>query len=101
MIEYIGPFQDYRAVLNGYEVPLVNARETPDGRECHISLDGRFCIVVPAELGEQVIWMIANAYAIGAGYSCHGENIQKVNPHKVRVSGVEFKAPDGSLGGFG
>ena len=100
MIEYVGPFQSYCAVLNGYEVPLVNARETADGKECHISLDGRFGIAVPAELAEQVIWMIANAYAIGGGYSCHGENSQLFNPNKVRVSSIEFRTPQGGLGGL-
>jgi hypothetical protein len=101
MIEYIGPFQDYRVSLNGYEVPLVGARETDDGKECHICLDNRFGIVIPAEIAEQVIWLVANAHAIGAGYSCHGENSNPVNPHKVKMTGIEFRTPDGDLGGLG
>jgi hypothetical protein len=100
VIEYIGPFQSYRVCLDGFEVPLLEARETIDGKECHISFDRRFGIIVPAEVAAQVIWLIANAHAVGSGFSCHGENSQPVNPHKVRMMGIEFRTPDGDLGGL-
>ena len=86
MLEYLPPRTQRLVSIDGYEVPNVEARETDAGTKCHIMLDGRFGAVVPADVAHEVIWLIANAMAIGAGYSCHGENSQPVNPFKVRVS---------------
>jgi hypothetical protein len=84
-LEYLGKAICHPISINGYLAPRIDATETPDGRECHIRFDGRFGVVVPAEYAHQVLWLLANAYAVGAGFSCHGENSQPVNEHKLRV----------------
>ena len=86
MLEYL-PSRSVREVtVDGYEVPNVEAREVNNGTECNIFLDRRFGITIPAEHAQSVIWLLANALAIGGGYSCHGENsVWRPNPHKVKV----------------
>lgn len=90
MLEYLPKRSQRQITIDGYAVPMIEASETADGRECHIMLDGRFGGTVPAEKANEVLWLLANALAIGAGYSCHGEHSQPVNPFKVRVMGIDF-----------
>lgn len=91
-LESVGPFSVWKIKLDGYAVPFLQGREDDNGM-FHLKLDERFGIEVPKEYAHQVAWMIANAYAIGAGYSCFGENSQIANPFKVRMSGISI-APD-------
>lgn len=92
MLEFLAPREQRAVTIDGYAVPRVEAQEVDGGRNTMITFDGRFGISIPAEYAEQVIWLVANAQAIGAGYSCHGENSQRLNPFKVRV--VEIEAID-------
>lgn len=72
-LEYL-PARSVREVtIDGYEVPGIEAREVNHGTETNIFLDRRFGITIPSEHAQQVIWLLANALAIGAGYSCHGD----------------------------
>lgn len=89
MLEYLPPRTEYAVTLDGFAVPCVEAREHDHGRLCDICLDHRFGISIPAEYAQEVIWLLANALAIGAGYSCHGENSREINPYRVRVSELE------------
>jgi len=96
MLEYLPPRQAREITIDGFAVPKIEARETDNGTICHISLDGRFGATIRAEDAQQVLWLLANALAIGAGYSCHGENSRVSNPFKVRVTevgSVEREAP--------
>ncbi len=88
MLEYLPKRICYEVTIDGFAVPKVEARETDNGTQCHISLDGRFGAVIPAEHAHSVIWLLANAMAIGAGYSCHGENSIVANPFKTRVTEI-------------
>lgn len=88
MLEFLPPITSRQVVLDGYAVPRVTAREINSGVDCEIVLDDRFTITLPAEFGHQVIWLVANALAIGAGYSCHGANSVVGNPYKVRVTAL-------------
>lgn len=90
MLEYLPQRISRQVTIDGFAVPRVEAWESDDGIDCHITLDGRFGAVVPAVHAQQVIWLLANALAIGAGYSCHGENSIPVNPLKVRVMEIGF-----------
>lgn len=91
MLEYLPPREQREVTLDGYAVPKVEAREVNERRDCNIFLDGRFGITIPAGHAQEVIWLIANAMAIGAGYSCHGEHSQPTNPFKVKVMEVESR----------
>jgi hypothetical protein len=54
-------------VIDGRLIPKMRVWERGD--EVTITLDGRFAIDVPKALGRQVAWIVAEAMAIGAGYS--------------------------------
>ena len=86
MIEYLPPRTQREVTVDGYACPKIEAQEIDNGTKCSITFDGRFNAVVPAENAHEVIWLIANALAVGGGFSCHGENSQRMNPHKVRVA---------------
>lgn len=92
MLEYLPKRISREITIDGYAVPGIEAFESDNGLECHIMLDSRFGAVIPADLAEQALWLLANALAIGAGYSCHGENSREANPFKVRVSEIDSKA---------
>lgn len=92
MIDFLPPRESREVTLDGFAVPRIEAREVNDGIDCNIFLDRHFGITVPAHCAAEVIWLIANAMAIGAGYSCHGENSQRVNPFKVRVFEIDTKS---------
>lgn len=91
MLEYLPPRDERGVTISGYAVPRIEAQEINEGRDCSIVLDRRFGITVPADMAEQVIWLLANALAIGGGYSCHGENSQPMNPYRVQVLGVDSR----------
>ncbi len=91
MLEYLSPRKSYEVTIDGYAVPFIEARESDNGTRCHISLDQRFGIEIPATEAQSVIWLLANAFAIGAGYSCHGENSRIANPFKVKVNEVDSR----------
>jgi len=90
MLEFLPPRIAREVTLDGYAVPFIEAKEVDDGRNINIFLDNRWGITIPAEAGEQVIWLLANALAVGAGYSCHGENsVWRPNPFRVKVAEIE------------
>lgn len=88
MLEYLPPRTQHEVTIDGYACPQIEARETPDGKHCLITLDGRFGATILADEAEQVLWLLANALAIGEGFSCHGENAQPMNRHKTQVGEI-------------
>lgn len=93
-LESVGPFSVWKIKLDGFAVPFLTGREDENGM-FHLCLDDRFGIEIPKEYAHQVVWLIANAHAIGAGYSCFGENSQIANPYKCRMSGLSL-TPEGA-----
>ncbi len=88
----IGPFCDgdyYRLTVDGYEVPYLRAHLRKGTEDLwDILLDRRFGYeLTDAEL-HKVLPLLANAMAIAAGYSCHGEHCRPTNPFQVRMIGV-------------
>lgn len=82
--ETVGPFREYYKVLvDGYVVPRLEAIPL-DAQQTQwaLVLDGRFSIEIDAEDLQTVPYMIANALAIGSGFSCFGENSNPANPFK-------------------
>ncbi len=68
--EICGPFNVNYVAVDGYEVPKLEATIHSGDQD-----------------GECRKWasLIAHAMAIGAGYSCHGENSTKMNPFKIQL----------------
>lgn len=88
----IGPFRNDEYVLSvdGYQVPLIKAYPMEDGGWA-VHLDERFYTELTLEEIEQTGWLLANAMAIAAGYSCFGENCVPSNPYKTQLIGLELE----------
>jgi hypothetical protein len=86
-LEIVGPFEEYRVVWGGYEVPHIEARPMKDGTY-YVTVDNRFGIHQSVTREELENWMpiLANAMAVAAGWSCHGDNSRRPNPYMIRVS---------------
>lgn len=66
---FVGPFEEYRVVLDGRMIPKLTGLKRASGNS--LTLDNRFLLEnIPDELLIPVAHMIANALAIGGGYSC-------------------------------
>lgn len=82
-LESHGPFVVHKLTLDGYRIPRLTG-QVINGR-WYFTLDERFGVDVPERDGAGVAMMIANAMAIGAGFSCFGENSQPSNEFKTRM----------------
>lgn len=92
MIDYL-KFEDGETIVcDGYLVPNLMAFRT-QGR-VELVLDRRFALDVPPNIAEAVIGFVANAMAVGAGYTSFGENCSPANPYKTRMTGVTLDAPE-------
>jgi hypothetical protein len=93
-VSFIGPFVEQWAVtLDGYRVPKMSAIVREDGN-IMLSLDHRYLIEGTPEECAKWLWFVATAMAIGAGYSCFGDNSTKdFNPFKVGMNKIDTK-PD-------
>ena len=81
--EIIGPFSEYRLVVDGYSVPFVEAHED-DGGTVTFIMDNRLAWTVPAGAFEDVAHLIATAYALGIGLPCFpSENYEPPSMEQV------------------
>lgn len=82
----VGPFEYYKVVVDGRAIPHLNGYPQPDGL-ITLVLDGRFAIDVPESIAQQVAWLVANALAVGQGYS-HLGAVTKETPFAPIISEV-------------
>lgn len=77
----------HQVTINGFAVPRVEVTEDAATGKWHVTYDGRFGIVAESlEELQRWLWIVANAQAVGEGYSCHGVNsLYRPNPHKIQV----------------
>jgi hypothetical protein len=69
-VEYVGPFDDWRVVVDGRRVPFLSARPV-DGGKVDLTLDDRYGLLVDVETAEKVIPFLADAIAVAMGFTCH------------------------------
>ena len=67
--EIVGPFEEYRLIVDGYSVPCVEAREN-DGGTVTFIVDKRLAWTIPAGAFDDVAHMVAHVYAVGLGLAC-------------------------------
>jgi len=94
--EIVGPFVPKHVVtINGYRVPYVTVTPLSDGR-IDLHVDNRFGLYEPVSVEEFNRWigLMAEAMAVAAGYSCHGEYCTPINPHKVKLSSMGRLPPN-------
>lgn len=63
----VGPFQKWKVQIQGRVIPKLTAYH--DGDKVALVVDERFSASFPREHAYQAAWLIAEALAIGAGYS--------------------------------
>lgn len=88
MLSILPKFEpDHKVTIDGFAVPRVKVREDPATGQWNVTYDERFGIVAEnLEELQRWLWIVANAQAVGEGYSCHGKNsVWRPNPHKVQV----------------
>lgn len=82
----VGPFSYYKVVVEGRAIPKLTGYTQDDGRVTLI-VDGRFAVDFPADIASSAAWLIANALAIGAGYSHLGATSQD-HPFAPKIAQV-------------
>jgi hypothetical protein len=68
--EIIGPFKSHWVVVNGRQVPYLEA-EPANGGIIRLTLDQRYALDVPVADAGRIIPFIADCIAVGMGYTCH------------------------------
>lgn len=64
----VGPFEEWRVEIEGRIIPRLTGYRQEDGRVTLI-VDGRFMVDFPSDIAKSAAWLIANALAVGEGYS--------------------------------
>lgn len=67
----IGPFEYWQVVVGGRAIPRLTGFREGDTMTCFV-VDDRFACSVPNEVAHSVAYVIAQALAVGAGYSHAG-----------------------------
>jgi hypothetical protein len=78
---------EVRLAIDGYLVPNISATALSDGM-VSLVLDRRFEIIASRDEVERWLWFVANAMAIGGGYSCFGENSIPIHPYRLQFTGI-------------
>lgn len=69
-IEYVGPFNEWRVVVDGWQVPFLSCIPL-DGGKVDLDLDGRYGLILDVATAERVVPFLADAIAIALGFTCH------------------------------
>jgi hypothetical protein len=69
-LELVGPFERHEVVVNGWQVPLLQARPEPGGRIV-VTLDNRIALDLTVDESERFLPFLADAIAVAQGFTCH------------------------------
>lgn len=69
-VEYVGPVTDHRVIVDGFAGPFLGASPI-NGGKIDFTLDDRFALTLGIAEAEMIIPFLADAIAIGLGYTCH------------------------------
>ncbi|MGH3257118.1 MAG: hypothetical protein ACRDOU_17270 [Streptosporangiaceae bacterium] len=69
-LEIVGPFTSHWVVVDGRQVPFLEA-EPANGGIIRLTLDQRYALDVPVADADRIISFIADCIAVGLGYTCH------------------------------
>ena len=64
----VGPFQVFKVIVEGRAIPGLTGSKRSE-YETELTVDGRFSAVFTDASAKQAAWLIAQALAIGEGYS--------------------------------
>jgi hypothetical protein len=69
-VQFVGPFEEWEVVVDGWTVPYLTSRPLPGGR-VSLSIDKRHRLRLDIEEAERIVPFIAEAIAVALGYSGH------------------------------
>ena len=69
-VSFPGPFSHHRVVVDGWEVPLVEAELRGEDRVVLV-LDRRYGVELSTDEAERVVPFLANAIAVALGFPSH------------------------------
>ena len=96
-VEFVGPFESYRVVVDGWEGPFLEAHMRP-GDIVDISLDRRYGLEVPIADAERLVPFLAHTIAVAAGYPSHPDRdgLPTSLPHSQprRLIGLDWAEED-------
>lgn len=101
-VQFVGPFTEHRVVIDGWEVPLINAHPTENG-DVMIVIDQRLGETFTRDEAQRFVPFLADAIAVALGYGAHPRDEDPdplargphVRPKRVHmVSGFEAEAVD-------
>jgi hypothetical protein len=69
-VQFVGPFEEWEVVVDGWTVPYLTSRPISDGR-VSLSIDKRRRLRLDVEEAERIVPFIADAIAVALGYSGH------------------------------
>lgn len=86
-VDFVGPrVADHAVSVDGYKVPYLTANPTNAARtEWELVLDGRWSLTVQHDDIERVVYFIAQALAVGAGYTKHGAGSVPFNRFATQI----------------
>lgn len=89
-VEYVGPFEKWSVIVNGWEVPLLDALPVADGM-VSLTLDRRYGLDLTVEEAERFVPFLAQAIAVASGYASHPSSesqqpteMQQVMPRRLQ-----------------
>jgi hypothetical protein len=68
-VEFIGPFEEHRVVVDGWQVPFLTATPFKGGMVA-LTLDHRFDLDVSVADAERIVPWVADVIAVAMGYAC-------------------------------
>jgi hypothetical protein len=69
-VEFVGPFDLYEVVIDGYRVPHLTANVLNGGRVL-VAVDHRFDLDLTLAEAERVLPFVAHCIAVAHGYAAH------------------------------
>jgi hypothetical protein len=72
-VDYVGPFEHHEVVVDGWQVPFLEATPLQGGR-VSLTLDKRFGLDLDLADAERIVPFLANAIAVGMGYESHPDS---------------------------
>lgn len=82
----VGPFETYKVQIEGRMIPHLTGRR--EGDRVSLIVDHRFSVSFREEDAYQVAWLLAQALAVGSGYSHLGAETkeQPFAPQGARIT---------------
>jgi hypothetical protein len=69
-VAFVGPFRSRHVVIDGWRVPFLEVAPR-NGGKLALLLDDRYSVDIPVADADRLLRFIADAIAIGMGYTCH------------------------------